>query len=563
MSSQRPAPNMVTRAAIWRAGLGRPRAKAIAWQPQPPWPGDPAAARRLAGGVLLLEGALTEAPGQNPWEVDPPGPDWEAALHGHGWLDDAASSPDRDVRAALKGWVFDWVARFGSGRGPGWAPELVARRVMRWIGHAPVLLSGAGREASEQLFECLGRQANHLASVWHRTPPGIARIEALAGLVYAGLSLEGFDRLADRTIGSLASELDLLVDEKGGIPSRNLEELAGIIELAVWTAGTIAESGRRLDRRLPEAVERMVPVLKALRHPDGTLARFQGARTVPSSRVEAILAGAGVKIAAPSDGAMGYRRMVAGPISLLLDGGPAPTGGHDSGLAFEIALGGQPAVVSAGSGVGFGAEAATWSRSGEAHSGVTLGGEPGAERGAVHASLTRDASGLWCLGESEARRRALGLVHERRLLLAAGGRRLSGEDTVLAPSASDRSRFGHLYPLESGRTCPIAVRFILHPSVKAVPALAGRAAVLTVPSGGRWMMRQSGGTLTLGETRYFDPGHLAPRPAREVLITGQATENWGRVTWSLECLDEGAIPSAPQASLFTGAPGDKLSGDKV
>lgn len=556
MSTGRPALSMATRAALWRARVGRPRARTIVWQPQPPWPGSHAAARRLAAGVLLLDGALAEAPGRSPWEVEPPNAGWEAALHGHGWLDHYGATDDRAVRERLRDWVFDWIGRYGDGRGPGWAPELMARRIMRWIGHAPQLLAGVDADRSEAFFAALGLQANRLASVWTRTGAGIARIEALAGLVYAGLSLEGYERLADRTVEAMAAALDRLVDAEGAIPSRNPEELAGIVELAVWTAGTISESGRELDRRVPSAIARMAPVLKALRHPDGTLARFHGARQVAPERLDAILGGAAVVTAAPGGGAMGYRRVAAEGLALLIDAAPRPPGGHDGALAFEIAIDGAPVVVNAGSGAGFGPEAAAWAASAAAHSGIDFGAE--AAPAPVRASLTGDDSGQWCLAESEGPRAALGLSHERRLFLAADGARLAGEETAVARSAADRDRFAALHPGTESRV--MVARFILHPSVRAETALAGKAAVLTLPGGAKWMLRQFGGALSLGASRYFDPGHLAPRPTREIAVSAPVAENWGRVTWSLERLDRGAIPPAPQAALFEGAPGDGAGG---
>ncbi len=549
MSSRKSGPGLVQRAAEW---LGRPRARAITWQPQPDWPGDAAAARRLASGVLLLRGTLVEAPGVSPWDVTPPNPAWEAALHGHGWLDDFAASKSAEVRAALRGWVFDWIDRYAdSGRGPGWAPELVARRVMRWIGHAPQLLSGVQPEDSEKFFTTLGRHAHHLGSVWNRTPPGIARVEALAGLVYAGLSLEGYERLAEKTIETCFNEIDALVAEDGGIPSRNPEELARLLELALWTWRTVNESAfgdaHRDDRRIPGALERLVPVLRAVRHPDGQLARFHGATPVAPERLNALIAETGVRTAAPAGGAMGYRRVASGPIHLVADCAPQPPGGSASALAMEVAIGARPVIVNCGSGTAFGEDQAAWSQTAPAHSGIGLVEEPEVSAGgAVRASLSRDTTGTWLLGESDRLRAETGLVLERRIFVAQDGKRLAGEETVLSPSASDRTRFAKALADRPG--CQMAVRFHLHPSVRAASALGGKAAVLTLPDGARWMFRQFGGALEIAESRYFAPGHLAPRPTRQLLLTTPLTENWGRVTWSLEPMEEGAIPGAPKAA---------------
>ena len=61
----------------------------LEWQPRPPDKGQASAARRLSGGIWLLEGRLVDAGSQSPWDIEPPDQTWRDALHGQDWLDDA------------------------------------------------------------------------------------------------------------------------------------------------------------------------------------------------------------------------------------------------------------------------------------------------------------------------------------------------------------------------------------------------------------------------------------------------------------------------------------------
>ncbi|MEM7643579.1 MAG: heparinase, partial [Pseudomonadota bacterium] len=214
------------RRACWGA---EPRT--LVWQPAPPASGDAATARRLAQGILLFDGQMAQIPtGSAPWALDAPDPLWADRLHGHGWLDDFAASSHEPSRQILIDWVHDWIAAFGQGTGPGWKPELAARRLIRWIAHSIDLLRGRPTEQSHAFFRTLSAHARFLDRRWKSTRPGIERIEALAGMVYARLSLES-GMAADDAIRLLGQTAGAMVDAEGAIPSRNPQEVLRMVEI--------------------------------------------------------------------------------------------------------------------------------------------------------------------------------------------------------------------------------------------------------------------------------------------------------------------------------------------
>ena len=123
------------------------RRKAVAGfvgQPEPRTVGLFARGRQLVAGNLLFAGYLVEAEDTGLWDVTAPSTDFDTERHGFAWLDDLAAVGDMRAREKAQRWVWGWIEAHGNGQGPGWAPDLTGRRVLRWINHALFLLRGGG-----------------------------------------------------------------------------------------------------------------------------------------------------------------------------------------------------------------------------------------------------------------------------------------------------------------------------------------------------------------------------------------------------------------------------------
>ena len=551
---------MTARLAGWRS-----RPTALVWQPAPPAEGDPAIARRLAAGVLLFDGRLVETQDPLPWQIEPPDHVWQDELHGHGWLDHAAASPDTAVRDHLVGWVWDWLDRFDDGADPGWAPELVARRLTRWIAHSALLLRGREASQSDAFFRSLGAQTRYLEWRWRETRPGAERIEALAGLVYATLSLEGQEQANARAIADLGREASRIVGETGGISSRNPEQLARVLTLLDWSARSLEDADLKPSTGHLVAIQRVRPAVQALRHPSGSLARFNGGRS-GAGLLQGDLAPRGSTVGPTPDRAMGYLRIAEGPGLLIADGaGPGDDSqagtDHAGALAFEFSYEMDEIIVNCGSGLGFGLNAGVDARRGPAHSAVEVGERcPGRLRpgkterdqaqltfeGTVGARIHHAQDGTWLMGESEQYCVWFGLSVERRIRLSKDGTKLSGEDTVLAKTAETRARVAKAFP-DPAKPCPIRARFHLHPSVEAGMALNGKAVALKLPDESRWLMTTDAEILTIEPSRYYDETRPKPRATSQIVVGSEVLEYWGRMSWRLERLPDGTTPLQAKA----------------
>lgn len=540
-----------TRWAMARALRALP-ARGFVSQPEPRSIGHYAKGRQLIAGNALFGGQLVEVASGSLWDIEQPDPGQSDDIHGFSWLDDLAAVGDGAARARAQAWVWDWIARFGNGRGPGWSPDLTGRRLVRWVNHALFLLMGRDKPQSDQYYAQITAQTVFLSWRWKQAAPGLPRFEALVGLVSAGLALTGMEELVDPAVAALAAECEREVDLQGGIPTRNPEELLEVFTLLTWAERALSEAGRIPPEALISAIERIAPTLRALRHSDGGLARFHSGGRGMEGRLEQALAAAGVKPTATGGQglAMGFARLQGGRTSVIIDAAPPPDGragrrAHASTLAFEMTSGRRPVIVSCGTGAPFGPEWRLAGRATPSHSTLALegfsssrlkaGSETLTDRAEVaHMRLGAGDGGPFFSAVHSGWTKTHGISHLRTLTLSADGRRLIGQDSLIAMTPTQKQRFERL--MTEGRLSGVgfALRFHLHPDVDAALDLGGTAVSLALKSGEIWVFRHnSKASLSLDPSVYLEKGRLKPRPARQIVLSGRAMEFETPLGWTL------------------------------
>ncbi len=562
-------------------GLNRVAARAAAHakpatgfvsQPEPRTIGLFAKGKQMIAGNFLFAGHLIVAPATLIWTIDAPDRAFEAEIHGFGWLDDLAAVGDHAAKTRAQDWTFSWIARFGGGKGPGWSPDLTGRRMIRWINHALLLLSGRDRAQSLAYYTALSRQTVFLAARWRAARPGLPRIEALTGLIYAGLALTGMEKYVDPAAAALARECETGVDAEGGIPTRNPEELLDFFTLLTWATQTLNEAGRRIPPELVAAIERIAPTLRALRHADGGLARFHGGGRGLEGRLDHALAAAGVKALPHPGRSMGFARLAAGRTTVIVDATAPPSGkaghsAHASTLGFEMTSGRRPVIVSCGNGAAFGNEWHRASRATQSHSTLAVDGfsssrfAPGrAEELADCAAVTQfeqgfEAAGLHLLAAQDGWSATHGLMHLRALTLAGDGRNLKGSDRLAAQTEEQRRRLTATLDHAKGGL-HYALRFHLHPDVDAELDMGGAAVSLAAKSGEIWVFRHDGSAqLSLEPSVYLERGRLMPRAAKQIVLSAVLQGFEAQICWTLakaqdtplaiRDLDRDELPSHP------------------
>lgn len=557
---------LMNRFYAWRARK-QPAATGFVSQPEPRTIGSFARGRQLVAGNLLFAGFLVESETTGLWEVNAPDAAFDAERQGFAWLDDLAAVGDIKARVKAQKWVWGWIESHGAGAGLGsalaWSPDLTGRRVIRWINHALFLLSSKDRTETEAFYQSLSQQTWFLSQRWQGASPGLPRFEALTGLVYAGLALQGREELADPAIRALAAECDSQIDAEGGVPTRNPEELLEVFTLLTWAAAALHEAGRTVPAAQVAAIERIAPALRTLRHADGGLARFHGGGRGLEGWLDHALAASHVAGSHHDGLAMGYARLSARRTSVVIDAAVPPKGaassnGHASTLAFELTSGRRPLIVNCGSGETFGLE---WRRAGRAtpsHSTLSLAGHSSARLASadrttgqellvdaptrVQAVLAEVSDGHRFQGGHDGYLPDFGLTHARTLELSDDGRGLAGEDLLVAIEDPAKKVFSKMLDRSGTQGIGFELRLHLHPEVDSALDLGGAAVSMALKSGEIWVFRHDGSCeLKLEPSVYLEKTRLKPRAAKQIVLTGRAIEYATRVRWTLSKAQETAI----------------------
>lgn len=549
----------------------RPRAWHTSYRARSAWPrrrpsvaetlpqamllGDASRGLHLVSGTWEAVGGTHPLDGGTIWQLGLADRRLDTERHAFRWLDDLAALGNRSARTLAQTWLNDWIRRYGRGSGPGWHPADAGRRAMRWVAHARFLTQDLDPADTTRFWQALTAHRRYLARAWPQAGEGVPQLQALTGLVWAGLVLP--HKAHAEATAEMAALAEELVLPDGGTPSRAPQDLAETLILLIWTARLLEDSGNRTMAPHLQAILRAVPVIRPLRMGDGTMARFHGGGTAEPEHLDQALAE--LKLAAQQKPQlpMGFCRLSGGRAVVIMDGASPPPSGSAGTLAFEMTAARQPLVVNAGPGQVFGPADALRSRATAAHSTVEVAGLSSAGIEAedlaartfgprlvaapelVAVRQAQDASGQWLVATHDGYASRLGLLHERRIFLDARGREVRGEDILSVPDAGAKARYERAIP---GGRAGFAARFHLHPSVGVEHDDVRQYVLLTLPSEEIWMFRAAGGSISVEPSVFYDAGAPAPRTTAQVVVRAEVVGYLGQVTWSFSRIAEPAIP---------------------
>ena len=537
-----------------RRAARAPLATAFVSPPEPRTIGIVERGEQLIAGTFMFSGLLVEGKGYTIWDIAEAYPEVAEEIQGCAWLDDLAAVGDDSARSLAQAWVFAWIENYGQGRRDGWTPGTTGRRLMRWINHGPFLLRGHDKYTSATFFQSLARQTLFVSRRWKTMKPGARRFEALAGTIHAAMTLRSMDDHAGLAIDALAQYCTNEIGDDGSIPTRQPQELLDILSLLQWTVQTLRDVKCPVPPEISEAIARIAPTLRALRHADGALARFHGGGEGVDGRLDAALFASGSKAQPFNDKThMGFARLASGRTTVIVDAA-APSDGaysaqaHASTLAFELTSGRRPLIVNCGSGARFGAEWRRASRATPSHSTMMIEGVSSSHLGPkgrmangderltelptlVRADLSATPAGRKLELSHNGYQQSHGLTHARTLTLSTDGRSLGGEDLLTTLSAEDEAAFTRGMPRGG---VPVVLRFHLHPDVTPTIDALGTAVSLALKSGEVWVLRHDGAAkLSLAPSVYLQNRRLKPIPTQQVVLSGHTMAYATRVRWSL------------------------------
>lgn len=482
------------------------------------WPGDPAAGAALLRGERDLGGMVFHLTAASFADPDAGLPLMEAA-HGFLWLRDLRALGTDAARQQARALVAAWMhtdPRQRDASKISTRPDIMASRLVAWLGHYDFFAASADDGFRQTLMQRLVADARTLSALLPAEEQDGRALTALKGAIAAGVALPEHGHLLARALRFLPQELAAQILPDGMHCERSPSMLLACLQDLLEIRSFLQSGQARVPPPLANAIERALPVLRAMRHGDGRLALFNGSREESPALIEAVLTQAGRGGRAPAIlTSSGLARLAAKRSVVIADCGvPARDGldrvAHADTLSFEMSVGRDRMIVNCGAGpVG----SRAWrdvARATAAHSTLVIADTSSAEllEGGLGRRPTRvthqhqEASGAHLLEMAhDGWRLPFRAIHRRRLFLAASGDELRGSDEI-----------------EADEPQPFAIRFHLHPSVTVSLRGDGTAALLTLPNSGGWQLYAEGARLSLEESIYLGAPGL--RKSEQVVLTG-------------------------------------------
>ncbi len=395
--------------------------------------------------------------------------------------------------------------------------------------HGEFVAAGADDAFRRRFHAALAGQARHLARVARYAPDGAERFDVHKALVYAALAWPAARRRLLRHLEALEHEIARQVLGDGGHIERNPERHLDVLRHLVDIRANLRDADAEIPPALQGAIDRMAPMLRFFRHGDGGLCLFNGGNESRDWLIDMVLTHADARgkplASAPHSG---FERMAAHRTLVVMDAGAPPPAGfdihaHAGTLSFEMSVGKERLVVNCGAYEGPDARWHAASRTTAAHSTVVVDDVNSSELladglGARPRRVTverREQDGeVWVDAAHDGYLGTFGLTHQRRLYLAASGDDLRGEETL------------------TGRgNRKLAVRFHLHPQVKASMTGRGSAVLLRLAGGQGWQFRATGGVTNVQESVYFGAGGEVRRT--EQIVISAATQDTAQIRWAI------------------------------
>ncbi len=522
------------------------RASGLAMAFAAPQKGNCEEAANYYRGIFNFAGHEVKSGPEGVFEVVDQPEGWAVELRSFDWLNHLQSSNRELSRVHARALILNWIEQKPDRSLRKINEKAQSRRVISWVRHAGFVLEGASEYFARRFYQSLTRQVRSLAALSYSRRSATERLASSIALAYGVLGLKGMEKLTGFALARLSGELEAQIYADGGHISRNPQILAELMNDLLPVREALEEARIEVPAGISGALERMFPMLRFLSHGDGGLAVFNGVSNLHHGLVRHLfdkdnICGRPLSHAVHS----GYVRMQQGKILVLMDVGKPPlpivnplaTMGP---LAFEFSDEGNRVVVNCGSTPANGEKWAMAARSTQAHSTLSLDDQPAGRvfdnaiisalfngqvvTGAkdIICDVTRSAQGSLTCARHDAYAKSFGIEYERQLFIDKNGRDFRGQDSFIP--VMDRA--------DKIDAKPFALRFHLHPAIKASLTNDGKSVLLVLSNKSGWRFSAKGAQIVLEES-IFMPVNGAPRKSTQIVLRG-TTGATDRVNWAFK-----------------------------
>jgi uncharacterized heparinase superfamily protein len=503
---------------------------------------DPTIASEIYAGEFKLAGKLMETNGVAPFALESPSPAFEQSLHGFEWLHHfrAADTPAASdyARSLVANWINSKALKSSA---IARRADVTARRLISWLAQSPFLLNGVDADFYKSFIQALVSDADRLKKMMRSLPSNETLLLSQIALMHFAVSASESDATIKQEAMRLCDLLDEQILSDGGHVSRSpaviLNLLLDLLPLK------LAFLWRRIQTPQPiiSAIDRMMPMLRMMRHSDGSVALLNGMSLTRADILAAVLAQDDTKSPAILNAPYsGYQRVQHGKSILIVDAGAPPKPPlahlvHAAPAAFEFSSDGSRLIVNCGSPPSHRPEMKAIARKTAAHStliynetdigqfvassamNAMVGDQYFAGAKTVNTARATTDEGSILTVQHDGYAKSFGIQHERRLALSSDGLILEGEDI--------------LSPFKQPQDASYKLRFHLHPQVKAAPAADASSIILNLPNGTHWQFTSMAGTVAIEESIFLASPDGFRRCAQ--IVVSAAFPQTPVIAWSL------------------------------
>ncbi|MBV6658537.1 MAG: heparinase II/III family protein, partial [Devosiaceae bacterium] len=473
---------------------------------------DPTRGAELAEGYFALGDASIELDGRNLFDVAPPSERFAALLHSFRWLRHMRAHAHPGTKLLARTYVLQWVAKRREHPRIAMAPDVAAKRALCLTNQAAYLLDDADsadyRAIMESIIADVRLAFTHRALIADPTE----RCAIALSCASVANALTGHKALQRKTLAVLDRSLRDALHRDGGPVTRRPTDLAQLLAEMLSLRALLEARNVPIPQRLTMGITDAMRTMRMLRHPDGSLARFQGAADLTHlarGLVASITTYDTERGPLPAEAPeTGYVRLegTSGLVLADVGGPPAVNAGsraHASCLAFEWSIGAEKVVTNS---------PPPWQgrfsnqldhRRTMAHSTVSMDGQSSAQFATpeldspivsagftVSHTLDKSDGEATLSAQHTGYRKRYGVDHARTLTLSPSGRQLEGKDSFQLKTGT---------PARTVRT-PYTLHFHLEPGLR-VKMLGEQSCRITTA------MRTILFEVDQGQLRVTDPGH--------------------------------------------------------
>lgn len=540
---------VMTSVRVFRAGMSplvngtwASRRAVFAMVPRDMRTADPTRGQDFADGYIALAGSSKDVDQDGLFAEPTPSKRFAKALHNFSWLRHVRAHTGPGAAQLAQGFVLEWIAKRAEHPAIAFTPQVRARRALCLTNHAAFLLDNAEPAVYRVVMGTILEDVRNAFSRRDMVRDPAERCRVVLASASIAHALADHLSLRRLTIAALDVSLRETFHLDGGTVTRRISDLPVLLADMLALKALMEARTLQVPPTLIQTIANATRMLRMMRHPDGSLARFQGGMSVANMAPDLVAAvlnheidrGPLPVVARQS----GYARLESSRSAVLVDCGEVPplaaaSDAHASCLAFEWSHDGAKIITNTPD-IGLGGH-------GSGNTGIER------RRTAAHSTMSVDAVSSALFAEdaeatplvsnglnvvydrdegASARvlvarhtgyRKRFGVDHERMIALSENGHMLEGRDRLQLSSGA----------LARTARAPYTLHFHVQPGAD-IKRENDRRLLLTI-SGHSISFEVDGGDVVV-EDRLERPGYRGPARSKQITVTTTAAQhselNW-------------------------------------